>query len=83
MWTAGRILKRVGSPVGYDYSTRPSDSQLRAGSSIEPMPDLKQRVTMGILGLALTFSLVACESDDNPANTTLPTDSDTTAPIGS
>lgn len=46
------------------------------------MPVLKKRVITGILGLVLAFALVACDPDD-PANTTPPGDSETTAPVGS
>ena len=42
------------------------------------MPEPKKRVAAAILGLALTFALVACGSDDDPGNTTIPDGTDTT-----
>lgn len=47
------------------------------------MPDLKKRVVAGLLGLTLAVTAVACDGDDDPANTTAPTDSETTEPVGS
>lgn len=46
------------------------------------MSHLKKRVITGILGLALTFALGACDSDDGPTDTT-PEGSVATSPIGS
>jgi hypothetical protein len=42
------------------------------------MSDPKKRVVAAILGLALTFTLAACGSDDDPSDTTIPGGTDTT-----
>jgi hypothetical protein len=47
------------------------------------MTHLKKRVIAGILGLTLALTVVACDSDDDPSNTTPAGDSDTTEPVGS
>jgi hypothetical protein len=45
------------------------------------MPVLKQRVIVGILGLAIAFGLIACDPDR--PDTTSPGGPATTEPVGS
>ncbi|MEX2323032.1 MAG: hypothetical protein WEA29_04600 [Acidimicrobiia bacterium] len=46
------------------------------------MPDLKKRLMIPLLTLALSLATVACADNDRPDNTS-PGDSDTTEPVGS
>jgi hypothetical protein len=47
------------------------------------MTDMKNRLVVGILGVALAFGLVACNGEDEPSITTAPAGSETTEPVGS
>lgn len=47
------------------------------------MGELKKRVVTGVLAVALTFTLLACDTEDDPAGTTSSGDTATTEPLGS
>ena len=55
---------------------------LRPGT-IGTMTELRKRLLVGILGAAMAFGLVACDSDDEPSITTAPGGTETTEPVGS
>lgn len=47
------------------------------------MGELKNRAVIGVLGMALSFTLIACDTGDDPADTTSSGDPATTEPLGS
>lgn len=47
------------------------------------MTDPRKRVITAILAVALALTLAACDDADDGPGTTLPGDSETTAPVGS